>query len=67
MKVVGILAVLFGGALFYLIGYKCYTLEDFKQEIANFTHLRIGQHDPGVAPNPAPCPSFGLPSLLGGK
>ena len=65
MKVVGLLLVLFGGALFYLIGFKCYTWQDFLQEVANFTHLRIGQHDPGISPNPAPCPGFGFPSLTG--
>lgn len=66
MKVLGLLVVLFGGSLAYLVGWKCYRLGDFAQEIANFTHIAIGGHTPGVAVNPAPCPDFGLSSLAGG-
>lgn len=58
MKVVGLLAVLFGGAGFYLMAVKGYRLPEFLQELANFTHIKIGQYQPGTAVNATPPPSF---------
>jgi len=58
VKVVGLLAVLFGGAAFYLMAVKGYRLAEFMQEVANFTHIKIGQYSPGVQVTPAPPPSF---------
>lgn len=58
MKVVGLLAVLFGGAAFYLMAVKGYRFEQFLQELANFTHIKIGQYQPGTAVTVNPPPSF---------
>lgn len=66
MKVIGLLVILFGGMLAYLVGWKCYRLGDFVQELANFTHLPLGSHTPGTAVTPAACPDFGLTSVASG-
>lgn len=39
MKTLGLLVVLFGGAMLYLIGFKCYRWPDFVQELKNFSHV----------------------------
>ena len=66
MKVVGLLVILFAGALFYLVGWECYSLSDFWQELSNFTHLPLFGKQPGGTVNPAGCPKFsGFASLFG--
>lgn len=52
MKALGLLVVLFGASLAYLIGWRCYRLQDFQQELANFANLPIGQAKPGGKVNP---------------
>lgn len=66
MKALGLLVVLFGASLAYLIGWRCYRVQDFQQELANFLNLPVGQAKPGVKVNPPDCPKFGLPSIASG-
>lgn len=58
MKVLGLLVVAFFLSVLYLVGFKCYTLAEFQQELANFVHLPIGSAKPGGKVSPQPCPSF---------
>ena len=58
MKVAGLLAILFGGAMAYLIAYRCYSWADFLQEVANFVHLDLFSLKAGTPVKKPDCPSW---------